>query len=52
MGRLKIGKVNIDDQNKNLATQHGHSSHPHAIGVLRNGEVADQIVGFEKANGI
>lgn len=43
-GRLKIGKVNIDDQ-QNLATQHGVRAIPTLL-VFKNGEVADQIVGL------
>src|SRR3954453_4670060 len=43
-GRLKIGKVNIDDQ-QNLATQHGIRAIPTLL-VFKDGEVADQIVGL------
>jgi thioredoxin 1 len=43
-GRLKIGKVNIDDQ-QTLATQHGIRAIPTLL-VFKNGEVADQIVGL------
>jgi thioredoxin 1 len=43
-GRLKIGKVNIDDQ-QSLATQHGIRAIPTLL-VFKNGEVADQIVGL------
>ncbi len=43
-GRLKIGKVNIDDQ-QNLATQHGIRAIPTLL-VFKNGQVADQIVGL------
>jgi thioredoxin 1 len=43
-GRLKIGKVNIDDQ-QNLATQHGIRAIPTLL-VFKNGEVADHIVGL------
>jgi thioredoxin 1 len=43
-GRLKIGKVNIDDQ-QTLASQHGIRAIPTLL-VFKNGEVADQIVGL------
>jgi thioredoxin 1 len=43
-GRLKIGKVNIDEH-QNLATQHGIRAIPTLL-VFKNGEVADQIVGL------
>ena len=43
-GRLRIGKVNIDDQ-QNLASQHGIRAIPTLL-VFKNGEVADQIVGL------
>lgn len=43
-GRLKIGKVNIDDQQA-LASQHGIRAIPTLL-VFKNGEVADQIVGL------
>jgi thioredoxin 1 len=43
-GRLKIGKVNIDDQQA-LAGQHGIRAIPTLL-VFKNGEVADQIVGL------
>lgn len=42
--RLKIGKVNIDDQQA-LAGQHGVRAIPTLL-VFKNGEVADQIVGL------
>lgn len=42
-GRVKIGKVNIDDH-QNLATQHGIRAIPTLL-VFKNGEVAEQIVG-------
>src|SRR5437868_9207453 len=42
-GRIKIGKVNIDDH-QNLATQHGIRAIPTLL-VFKNGEVAEQIVG-------
>ena len=44
-GRLKIGKVNIDDQ-QTLATQHGIRAIPTLL-VFKDGEVADQIVGLK-----
>ena len=43
-GQLKIGKVNIDDQQA-LATQHGIRAIPTLL-IFKNGEVADQIVGL------
>jgi thioredoxin 1 len=43
-GRLKIGKVNIDDQ-QNLATQHGIRAIPTLL-IFKDGQVADQIVGL------
>ncbi|MFO1497949.1 MAG: thioredoxin [Verrucomicrobiota bacterium] len=43
-GRLKIGKVNIDEQ-QNLASQHGIRAIPTLL-VFKNGQVADQIVGL------
>jgi thioredoxin 1 len=43
-GRLKIGKVNIDDQ-QDLASQHGVRAIPTLL-VFKNGELADQIVGL------
>jgi thioredoxin 1 len=43
-GRVKIGKVNIDDQ-QSLATQHGIRAIPTLL-LFKNGEVADQIVGL------
>src|SRR3954452_18405927 len=42
-GRVKIGKVNIDDH-QTLATQHGIRAIPTLL-VFKNGEVAEQIVG-------
>ncbi len=42
-GRIKIGKVNIDDH-QSLATQHGIRAIPTLL-VFKNGEVAEQIVG-------
>ena len=43
-GRLKIGKVNIDDQ-QSLATQHGIRAIPTLL-IFKAGQVADQIVGL------
>ena len=43
-GKIKIGKVNIDDQ-QDLASQHGIRAIPTLL-VFKNGEVADQIVGL------
>ncbi len=43
-GRLKIAKVNIDDQ-QSLATQHGIQAIPTLL-LFHNGQVADQIVGL------
>ncbi|MBM3833785.1 MAG: thioredoxin [Verrucomicrobia bacterium] len=43
-GKLKIGKVNIDEQQK-LATQHGIRAIPTLL-LFKNGEVANQIVGL------
>ena len=43
-GRLKIGKVNIDNE-QTLASQHGIRAIPTLL-VFKNGEVADQIVGL------
>ncbi len=42
-GRIKIGKVNIDDH-QSLASQHGIRAIPTLL-VFKNGEVAEQIVG-------
>lgn len=44
-GKVKIGKVNIDDQ-QNLATQHGIRAIPTLL-IFKNGNVADQIVGLK-----
>ena len=44
-GRLKIGKVNIDDE-QTLASQHGIRAIPTLL-VFKNGEVATQIVGLK-----
>jgi thioredoxin 1 len=43
-GRLKIGKVNIDDQPA-LATQHGIRAIPTLL-LFKNGQVNEQIVGL------
>jgi len=43
-GRIKIGKVNIDDQ-QSLATQHGIRAIPTLL-LFKDGQVADQIVGL------
>jgi thioredoxin 1 len=43
-GKVKIGKVNIDDQ-QSLATQHGIRAIPTLL-LFKNGEVAEQIVGL------
>lgn len=43
-GRLKIGKVNIDNE-QTLASQHGVRAIPTLL-VFKNGQVADQIVGL------
>lgn len=43
-GRLKIGKVNIDEE-QTLAGQHGIRAIPTLL-VFKNGQVADQIVGL------
>jgi thioredoxin 1 len=45
-GRLKIGKVNIDNEQA-LASQHGIRAIPTLL-VFKNGEVADQIVGLKR----
>jgi thioredoxin 1 len=44
-GKVKVGKVNIDDQ-QNLATQHGIRAIPTLL-IFKNGEVAEQIVGLK-----
>jgi thioredoxin 1 len=44
-GRLKIGKVNIDEE-QTLASQHGIRAIPTLL-VFKNGEVAIQIVGLK-----
>lgn len=43
-GKVKIGKVNIDDQ-QSLATQHGIRAIPTLL-LFKDGEVAEQIVGL------
>jgi thioredoxin 1 len=43
-GRIKIGKVNIDNEQK-LASQHGVRAIPTLL-LFKNGQVADQIVGL------
>ncbi len=43
-GKVKIGKVNIDDQ-QGLASQHGIRAIPTLL-LFKNGEVAEQIVGL------
>ena len=43
-GRLKIGKVNIDEQQQ-LAAQHGIRAIPTLL-LFKDGEVAEQIVGM------
>ncbi len=43
-GRVKIGKVNIDEY-QNLATQHGIRAIPTLL-IFKDGQVAEQIVGF------
>ena len=43
-GRVRIGKVNIDDY-QNLATQYGIRSIPTLL-LFKQGQVADQMVGL------
>src|SRR5258705_2678340 len=43
-GRVRIGKVNIDEQ-QNLATQYGVRAIPTLL-LFHQGQVADQIVGL------
>ncbi|MBI4326294.1 MAG: thioredoxin [Chloroflexi bacterium] len=43
-GRVKIGKVNIDEY-QNLATEHGIRAIPTLL-IFKDGQVAEQIVGF------
>jgi thioredoxin 1 len=42
-GKVKIGKVNVDDY-QNLAAQYGVRSIPTLL-VLKNGQVAEQMIG-------
>jgi thioredoxin 1 len=42
-GKVKIGKVNVDDY-QNLAAQYGVRSIPTLL-ILKNGQVADQMIG-------
>jgi thioredoxin 1 len=42
-GKVKIGKVNVDDY-QNLAAQYGIRSIPTLL-VLKNGQVAEQMIG-------
>ena len=42
-GKIKIGKVNVDDY-QNLAAQYGIRSIPTLL-VLKNGQVAEQMIG-------
>ena len=44
-GKLKIGKVNIDEQ-QSLAVQHGIRAVPTLL-LFKDGEVADQIIGLK-----
>ncbi|MDX1952328.1 MAG: thioredoxin [Verrucomicrobiota bacterium] len=44
-GRVKIGKVNIDD-NQGVASQHGIRAIPTLL-IFKNGEVTEQIVGLK-----
>jgi thioredoxin 1 len=43
-GRVKIGKVNIDEQ-QNLAAQYGIRAIPTLL-LFKNGDVSEQIVGL------
>jgi thioredoxin 1 len=43
-GRVKVGKVNIDEQ-QSLATQHGIRAIPTLL-IFKSGQVAEQIVGL------
>lgn len=43
-GRVKIGKVNIDEY-QTIASQHGIRAIPTLL-IFKNGQVADQIVGL------
>ena len=44
-GKVKIGKVNIDEQ-QSLAAQHGIRAVPTLL-IFKDGEVADQIIGLK-----
>lgn len=44
-GKLKIGKINIDEQQA-LAVQHGIRAVPTLL-IFKDGEVADQIIGLK-----
>jgi len=44
-GRVKVGKVNIDEHQR-VATNYGIRAIPTML-VFKDGEVADQIVGFK-----
>ena len=44
-GKIKIGKVNIDEQ-QSLAAQHGIRAVPTLL-IFKDGEVADQIIGLK-----
>src|SRR2546428_7910935 len=48
-GRVKIGKVNIDEHQA-LAAEYGIRAIPTLL-VFKNGEVADQIVGLRSKRG-
>ena len=43
-GKIKIGKVNIDDHQA-LATQYGIRAIPTLL-IFKNGQVVDQVVGL------
>ncbi|MCR9290448.1 thioredoxin [Saprospiraceae bacterium] len=49
-GKVKIGKVNVDDNIK-VSTKFGIRSIP-TILILKNGEVVDKQVGFTTKNGL
>jgi len=42
-GRLKVGKINVDEEN-DLAARHGIASIPTLV-IYRGGEIADQAAG-------
>ena len=44
-GKIKIGKVNIDEQ-QSLAAQHGIRAVPTLL-IFKDGEIADQIIGLK-----